>query len=110
MMTDTLYSDVLKAKRAYTVYLPKSFEQDKKKMYPVLYLLHGMWEKNDVWMNRGHVKDVMDCLTASGEACEMIIVCPDAGGEEIRIYFRMGISICRVGRMKHSFLRSFCPM
>ena len=44
-MTDTLYSDVLKAKRAYTVYLPKSFEQDKKKMYPVLYLLHGMWEK-----------------------------------------------------------------
>lgn len=80
MMTDTLYSDVLKAKRAYTVYLPKSFEQDKKKMYPVLYLLHGMWEKNDVWMNRGHVKDVMDCLTASGEACEMIIVCPDAGG------------------------------
>lgn len=45
VMTDTLYSDVLKAKRAYTVYLPKSFEQDKKKMYPVLYLLHGMWEK-----------------------------------------------------------------
>lgn len=42
VMTDTLYSDVLKAKRAYTVYLPKSFEQDKKKMYPVLYLLHGM--------------------------------------------------------------------
>ena len=31
VMTDTLYSDVLKAKRAYTVYLPKSFEQDKKK-------------------------------------------------------------------------------
>ena len=67
MMTDTLYSDVLKAKRAYTVYLPKSFEQDKKKMYPVLYLLHGMWEKNDVWMNRGHVKDVMDCLLFFGQ-------------------------------------------
>ena len=45
VMTDTLYSNVLKAKRAYTVYLPKSFEQDKNKMYPVLYLLHGMWEK-----------------------------------------------------------------
>ena len=86
VMTDTLYSNVLKAKRAYTVYLPKSFEQDKNKMYPVLYLLHGMWGKNDVWMNRGHVKDVMDCLTAGGEAREMIIVCPDAGGGDPNIF------------------------
>lgn len=86
VITDTLYSNVLKAKRAYTVYLPKSFEQDNMKTYPVLYLLHGMWEKNDIWANRGHLKEVMDCLTASGEACEMIAVCPDAGGGDPNIF------------------------
>lgn len=52
----------------------------KRKKYPVLYLLHGMWETNPVWAERGHVKDVMDRLVASGEACEMIIVTPNAGG------------------------------
>lgn len=86
VITDTIYSEVLKAKRAYTVYLPKSFEQNKEKRYPVLYLLHGMWEKNDVWANRGHVKDVMDGLTASGEACDMIIVTPDAGGGDPNVF------------------------
>ena len=44
---------------AFTVYLPKSFEHNKEKKYPILYLLHGMWEKNDVWANRGHIKDIM---------------------------------------------------
>ena len=39
-----------------------------------------MWETNPVWAERGHVKDVMDRLVASGEACEMIIVTPNAGG------------------------------
>lgn len=86
VLTDTLYSKVLNVKRAYTVYLPKSFEQTKDKKYPILYLLHGMWEKNDIWANRGHLKDIMDCLTASGEACEMIIVCPDAGGGDPNVF------------------------
>ena len=45
-----------------------------------------MWEKNDVWANRGHVKDVIDCLTASGEAREMIIVTPDAGGGDPNVF------------------------
>ncbi len=80
IVTDTIYSQVLKTKRAYTVYLPKNFEQEKTRKYPVLYLLHGMWENNSAWANQGRVKDVMDRLTASGEACEMIIVTPDAGG------------------------------
>lgn len=86
VITDTLYSEVLKSKRAYTVFLPKSFYKDKSKQYPILYLLHGMWENNAVWTARGHAKDVMDRLVASGEACEMIIVTPDAGGGDPNIY------------------------
>ena len=44
--------------------------------YPVLYLLHGMNDTDKGWYDRGHVKDVMDQLTASGEATPMIIVTP----------------------------------
>ena len=80
VLTDTVYSKVLNAPRAYDVYLPASFDIEKSRKYPVLYLLHGMWGKNDDWTGTGRLKDVMDRLVASGEADEMIIVTPDAGG------------------------------
>lgn len=86
ILTDTIYSEVLKAKRAYTIFLPQSFDTDKNRQYPILYLLHGMWENNSLWANRGHVKDVMDRLTKSGEAQEMVIVTPDAGGGDPNIF------------------------
>lgn len=78
--TKSIKSMVLNADREYTIFLPKSYEIDTLRKYPVLYLLHGMMETNKSWFERGHVKDVMDQLTASGEACEMIIVSPNAGG------------------------------
>lgn len=81
METGTLYSDVLKADREYNIFLPKSYSTDSNKKYPVLYLLHGLMDTNKGWTERGHVKDVMDQLAASGEACEMIIVTPNAGGD-----------------------------
>ena len=76
----TVYSRVLGTERNYTVYLPAGYDLNKERTYPVLYLLHGMDGTNKDWYERGHAKDVMDQLTASGEACEMIIVTPDAGG------------------------------
>lgn len=78
--TKTLYSEVLGTERAYNVFLPKSYEVETDRTYPILYLLHGMLGSNTDWTDRGHLKDVMDQLTASGEACEMIIVTPNAGG------------------------------
>lgn len=86
VVTDTVCSEVLGVKRAYTVCLPKSYYTDKSRKYPVLYLLHGMWGNNADWTGRGHVQDVLDRLTASGEACEMIIVTPDAGGGDPEIF------------------------
>lgn len=76
----TVKSEVLNAERSYTVYLPAGYDKNTDRNYPVLYLLHGMNDTNKGWYERGHVKDVMDQLTASGEVCEMIIVTPDAGG------------------------------
>lgn len=40
VITDTLYSNVLNVKRAYTVYLPKSFEQNKEKR--ILFFIYCM--------------------------------------------------------------------
>lgn len=76
----TLRSEVLGTDRQYSVYLPASYDVQPEKRYPVLYLLHGLLDTHKGWFERGHVKDVMDQLVASGEACEMIIVTPNAGG------------------------------
>ncbi len=76
----TMHSETLGVDRDYTVFLPEGYEADPSRSYPVLYLLHGMNDTDRGWYDRGHVKDVMDQLTASGEACPMIIVTPDAGG------------------------------
>lgn len=80
ILTDTIYSEILKADRAYTIYLPKSYEVDKTRNYPVLYLLHGVMGINTSWFTDQRAGEVADLLMASGEACEMIIVSPNAGG------------------------------
>ena len=76
----TVRSEALGTERNYTVYLPAGYDLNTERTYPVLYLLHGMDGTNKDWYERGHAKEVMDQLTASGEVCEMIIVTPDAGG------------------------------
>ena len=78
--TKTIQSKVLNADREYNIFLPKSYDTDTGKKYPILYLLHGLNDTHRGWFARGHLKDVADQLIASGEACEMIIVTPNAGG------------------------------
>ncbi|MDL2221822.1 esterase family protein, partial [Parabacteroides sp. OttesenSCG-928-N08] len=80
IVTDSIESKVLGAYRQFTIFLPKSYEVETAKEYPILYLLHGMMDTNSGWTMRGHLKDVMDQLVDSGEVCEMIIVTPNAGG------------------------------
>ena len=76
----TIHSNILGADRDYTVYLPAGYEAQSDHYYPVLYLLHGMNGTNKDWADRGHLKDVMDQLAASGEVCDMIVISPNAGG------------------------------
>ena len=80
VLTDSIHSDVLDANRAYTVYLPKSFDANPDKTYPVLYIFHGIGGTNLGWFNDQRVNEVADRLIASGEAKEMVIVSPNAGG------------------------------
>ena len=76
----SMHSKILNAERQYTIYLPAGYETQTDRTYPVLYLLHGMNGTHEDWAGRGHLKDVMDQLRASGEVCDMIVVSPDAGG------------------------------
>ncbi len=78
--TKTIQSKILNAEREYNIFLPLSYDKETDRKYPILYLLHGMMDTNKGWYERGHLKDVMDQLVASGEAVEMIIVTPNAGG------------------------------
>lgn len=81
VVTDSVQSKVLGTVRHYNVYLPKSFDAEPGRQYPILYLLHGVMDTNYGWTMRGHIGDVMDQLVASGEVEEMIVVTPNAGGE-----------------------------
>lgn len=92
VVNDTIQSKVLNAGREYTVLLPESYDREPDRKYPVLYLLHGMWDDNRCWVNKARLKDVMDRLVRSGQADEMIVVTPDAGGNaevEQNGYFNM---------------------
>lgn len=75
----TMPSKILKADREYAVYLPKSYSAETGKKYPVLYLLHGGGGTHTDWPVKGRLLDVVNPLIDSGEATEMIIICPEAG-------------------------------
>jgi Predicted esterase len=76
---DSMTSKVLGKNRQYSVYLPKSYATNSDRKYPILYLLHGLYDNNKGWVMRGHLQDVANKVIDSGEACEMLIVVPDAG-------------------------------
>lgn len=80
--TASFESNVLNARRNYTVYLPKSYSTDTNRKYPVLYLLHGMGDTNLSWPApvAGNLVEIANKVIDASEACEMIIVMPDAGG------------------------------
>ena len=83
VVTDSLQSTVLGTQVKYNVYLPDGFGQADKK-YPVVYLLHGLSDDYTAWVRLGNMQLVANELIGSGEACEMVIIMPNAGGADTR--------------------------
>ena len=81
IVTDSIESKVLGANVVFNIYLPNGFEHSAKQ-YPVVYLLHGLSDDYRAWREKGRMQDVADELIESGEAREMIIVMPNAGGPD----------------------------
>lgn len=61
--------------RKVLVYTPPGF--NKKKKYPVLYLLHGIGGDEKEWLNGGKPQVVLDNLYAEGKLEPMIVVMPN---------------------------------
>ena len=70
------------ADRDVSIYLPPSYATERNRRYPVIYLLHGYTDSDDLWFgSKPHfinVPAVTDKALASGGAREMIIVMPNA--------------------------------
>ena len=81
VVTDSLQSAILGTQVKYNVYLPDGYGQTEK-LYPVVYLLHGLSDNYNAWVKRGNMQTVVDELMRSGEIKEMIIIMPNAGGPD----------------------------
>jgi enterochelin esterase-like enzyme len=65
------------ADRDALVFLPPSYDKDKKKRYPVVYALHGYSIGADQWSKEIHVPQTIEGGFAQG-AKDMIVVLPDS--------------------------------
>ena len=75
-LSSTLESRILGGEQHYAVYLPPSYAKEPQRRYPVLYLLHGMYQDYKSWLNDGGLQTAADKAIAEG-ATEMIIICPN---------------------------------
>lgn len=73
--TITYESKTVGSVRKATVYTPPGF--NKKKKYPVLYLLHGIGGDEKEWLNGGNPQIILDNLYAEGKIEPMIVVMPN---------------------------------
>ncbi len=76
----SMSSEILGCEKTFTVYLPEGYE-DSGRRYPVLYLLHHAGGTDRTWTETGQLRQIMDDAIRSGMIQPMIVVLPDASGE-----------------------------
>jgi S-formylglutathione hydrolase FrmB len=60
------------------VVLPADYSTSAPRRYPVLYYLHGLFENEHSWIDRGG-QEILESLLSGGEVGEFIVVLPDGG-------------------------------
>ena len=71
------HSAVADDDRDFFVYTPAGYDARRSQPYPVLYLLHGLGDDAERWMNGGGgAHNILDNLIAQGKALPMIVVTP----------------------------------
>jgi enterochelin esterase-like enzyme len=68
------HSGVIGDDRDFFVYTPPGYDPSAKKVYPVLYLLHGFSDDASGWTAVGRANIILDNLIAQGKAKPMLIV------------------------------------
>jgi enterochelin esterase family protein len=70
--------------RDFWVYTPANYDPKRKAAYPTLYLLHGLGDDSNSWIESGAANAILDNLIAQGKAKPMVMVNPlgygNAGG------------------------------
>lgn len=71
------HSAVANDDRDFFVYTPAGYDARRSQPYPVLYLLHGLGDDAERWMDGGGgAHNILDNLIAQGKAQPMIVVTP----------------------------------
>ncbi len=70
------HSRIVGDDRDFYVYTPPGYDPRGKQVYPVLYLLHGYSDDNDIWTLVGNANMSLDNLIRQGKAKPMIVVMP----------------------------------
>ena len=68
------HSAVVGDDRDYYVYTPPGYDPKARRLYPVLYLLHGYSDDASGWTAVGRANVILDNLIAQGKAKPMVIV------------------------------------
>ena len=70
------HSAVANDDRDFFVYTPPGYDARRSQPYPVLYLLHGLGDDAERWMNGGAANHILDNLIAQRKAVPMVVVTP----------------------------------
>lgn len=60
--------------RDFFVYTPAGYDPRQSRRYPLLFLLHGLGDDAERWMNGGAAPVILDNLIAEGRAVPMVVV------------------------------------
>ena len=73
-------SQIIGTAEDYYVYTPPGYNPRQPRLYPVLFLLHGLGEGAGAWLADGRANFILDNLIAAGEAVPMVVVMPRSYG------------------------------
>lgn len=98
----SIQSAILHRAVPYCILLPPSFDSEKSRHYPILYLLHGLGDNDQMLIHSGGL-DLVDDLWQQNKLGEFLIATPSAGAS---FYINS-----RDGKQRYEdfFLREFMP-
>lgn len=70
------------------VYLPPNYDGQPDRRFPVVYLLHGIFDDYGVWTEHLEVPSMLDRLIADAEIPDLIVVMPNGGNRYGGGYYR----------------------
>ena len=68
------HSTVANDDRDFFVYTPPGYDAKRSRPYPVMFVLHGLGDDAERWMNGGAANVILDNLIAQGKAVPMVMV------------------------------------